>query len=105
MADWLPTKRLRFWLEGEYESNTAVASNPLYFQTGRDAATPASRKCSQRPISVSWGKDGKAVWAAERKSAEEGERAGNSRLVGSFRYTYPNVMSAVSVAAAQAERF
>ena len=105
LADWLPTKRLRFWLEGEYESNTAVASNPLYFQTGRDAATPASRKCSQRPISVSWGKDGKAVWAAERKSAEEGERAGNSRLVGSFRYTYPNVMSAVSVAAAKAERF
>ena len=82
LADWLPTDRLRYWMRGEYESNTAIAANPLFFQTGRDAATKRSRPCAARPDSVLWAENGSAVWALE--TTAEGQEG--PALVGSFPY-------------------
>ena len=86
LGDFLPHRRLRFWLAGEYESNTAVAPNPLFFQTGRDGATEQSKPCAVRPVSVPWAPDGKAVWAAALESARVNAQEARG-LLGSYEYT------------------
>ena len=82
LSDWLPLERLRFWMRDEYQSNTAIAPNPLFFQTGRDGATSKSQTCAVKPISVPWAADGEAVWAEALQSA----RAQAHRLLGSYPY-------------------
>ena len=82
LADWLPADRMRSWMTGRYESNTAIASNPLFFQTGRDAAKEtATTPCAPRPDSIRWGADGLAVWKAQMAT-----RGGGGKLVGSFEF-------------------
>ena len=88
LSDFLPHARIRYWLRGEYESNTAIAPNPLFFQTGRDGALLASRPCSARPVSVPWAPDGKKVWAEALGSASS-HAAEAQALLGSFEYSTP----------------
>ena len=88
LTDWLPLERMRVWMSGSFESNTAIASNPLFFQTGRDAASERSKQCSTRPDSVLWrGKggspDGQAVWDSQILSAKMNAEQASLR-VGSF---------------------
>ena len=101
LADWLPRGRMRYWVPSQHETNTNIAPNPLFFQTGRDGAVDCAgdavrpdEPCAARgPWStgggwakiVTWGDDGDAVWASQLAAARR-HAARVSDVLGSHPY-------------------